>query len=108
MRTYDMNHVYKEIYNSGEYAHWGDYLYYEDNGEYTGSTLLVVPNDAAVVPENIMSQYTFIRRLDNVSIYKCEYNAIDAAAGITGERSVDYPFTSGMNVANGVFEKEVM
>ena len=105
MRTYDMNHVYKEIYNSGEYAHWGDYLYYEDNGEYTGSTLLVVPNDAAVVPENIMSQYTFIRRLDNVSIYKCEYNAIDAAAGITGERSVDYPFTSCMNVANGVFEK---
>lgn len=53
-------------------------MYYENNDEYTGSTLLVVSNDTTVVPENIMNQYTFIQRLDYVSIYKCEYNAIEA------------------------------
>lgn len=74
MRVYDLNHVYKEIATNGGYFHWGDYLYYENSADYTGATLLMVPKGSNIVPENIMSQYTHIKDLNWVSIYKCSYN----------------------------------
>lgn len=104
MRVYDTKHVYKEIESSGGYHHWGDYKYYEDNGDYTGSTILIIPKGSGVVPDNILSQYTLIHELDWVSIYKCEYNPIDMVAGFMGDVSVDYPSTPGMNVQYGIFE----
>lgn len=104
MRVYDLNHVYKEIASSGGYYHWGDYKYYEDNGDYTGSTILIIPKDSEIVPDNILNQYSLIQELDWVLIYKCDYNPIDMVSGFTGKVSVDYPSTPGMNVQYGNFD----
>lgn len=103
MRVLDLEHVYKVIGDQGGYYHWGDYKYLEDNEDYTGSTLLVVQNGSGVVPEHIMSQYTLVRKLNDVAIYRCSYNPIDMTVGMTGEESFDYPSTGGMIVQNGNF-----
>ena len=104
MRVYDLDHIYKEIVTSGGYDHWGDYLYYDDNGDYTGSTLLIIPKGTDVVPENILNQYKFIEDLNWVSVYRCDYNPIDMTVGITGDTSIDYPSTNGMGVQHGYFD----
>ena len=104
LRVYDMNHVYKVIKTSGGYYHWGDYRYYEDNSDYSGGTLLIVQKGADYVPENVINQYTLISELNMVDVYKCDYNPIDMASGLTGIISVDYPGSIGMHVAEGEFE----
>ncbi|MGN0515324.1 MAG: hypothetical protein ACI4GD_13695 [Lachnospiraceae bacterium] len=104
MRAYDLNHVYKAIENSGVYHHWGDYTYFEDNADYNGSSLLIIPKGTEIVPENILSQYKWLCDLERVSIFRCDFNAIDRVNGITGEVSIDFPTTPGIVVQNGVFE----
>ena len=76
MRVYDLDHVYKEINTNGEFYHWGDYLYYEKQEDYSGRTILITPKDTNIVPENVMNQYVHIQDLDMVSIYRCEGNPI--------------------------------
>lgn len=103
MRAYDLNHVYKEISNKGLYHHWGDYLYFEDNSDYDGSTLLVIPKDSDIVPDNIINQYTWMQDFEQISIYRCDYNPIDAVSGITGEVNVNYPSSPKMQVQYGEY-----
>lgn len=102
MRVYDMDHIYKEIVDEGFYYHWGDYKYYEDNSDYNGRTILVISNDEKDIPENVLNEYTLIKKLNYVSMYKSEINAIDRISGITGEISIDFPSTPGMRTKNGI------
>ncbi len=104
LRVYDMNHTYKNIDTGGVFHHWGDYLYKEDNSDYTGSTLLVISKNQTIVPENIMGMYGKIAELDRVDIYRCESNPIDLVTGITGDRSIDMPNTPGISLGNGTFD----
>lgn len=103
MRVYDLNHVYKQIENGGIYHHWGDYTYYENNEDYVGSTLLVVPKQSKFIPEHIINQYVVLEELERMVVYRCDYNPIDLTAGITNDVSYDYPSTRGMIVQNGNF-----
>lgn len=104
LRAYDLDHIYKCITNSGQYLHWGDYKYYEDNPEYSGSTLLIVSNGNDIVPESYKDSYKLIKTLQNVSILICNNNPIDRASGITNDTSVDFPSSSGMCTQFGVFD----
>ncbi len=106
LRVYDMDHVYKVIKTSGGYYHWGDYRYYEDNSDYSNETILIVQKGADYVPENILGNYTLIGELNFVDIYKCDHNPIDMASGLTGNISIDYPGTIGMNVSGGEFKED--
>ncbi len=103
LRAYDLNHVYKAIGDDNKFKHWGDYLYYENNEEYQGKTILILSHNSDI-PENILTQYKKIKELDYASIYVCDYNPIDFKAGITGQNSIDYPCTPGILVQNGRFE----
>ena len=76
LRVLDMDHIYKVVYSGGGYHHEGDYLYYDDNAEYSGETMLIIPNGSDYVPDDIMSQYTLIKELNDVSVYKCAFNPI--------------------------------
>lgn len=106
MRAYDLKHIYKCIPTAGGgYHHWGDYVYYDQNEEYDGSTLLIVPNNAEVgVPEYIMDQYSKIEELTYVSVFYSDKNPMDFTSGITNDVSVDYPYTTGVIVQNGAYE----
>lgn len=103
MRAYDLDHVYKCIPTvGGGYRHWGDYLYYEQNEEYDGPTILIVSYDEEVnVPEYIMSHYSKIGGLTWGSIFRSDSNPMDFSAGITNDVSMDYTYTPGVTVQNG-------
>ena len=77
MRPLDLNRVYKEIPDEGGwYIHWGDYLYYDGNGEYTGPTLLVAEKDGNLVWPEILSHYALIEEMETVSVYVSDHNPI--------------------------------
>ena len=76
LRFYDLNHVYKSVQNDGSFCHWGDYLYYEENTDYTGPTLLIVSGSDNHVPDTVMQHYDLIRQFDSVSIYRSDINPI--------------------------------
>ena len=81
LRAYDLSRVYKCIDSAGGYNHWGDYLYYEQNEEYDGNTLLIVSKSEQCVPEQILNQYVLVGEFDAVYLYLCTYNPIDLYAG---------------------------
>ncbi len=78
MRVYDLSRVYKSITNEGEYHHWGDYLYYENNADYTGATVLMIARNAdQIVPDQVLSRYRFIGSTEMADIYYCPDNPVD-------------------------------
>ena len=74
LRTYDLDHIYKSVSDDGTYYHWGDYLYYEDNQDYSGPTLLIVSREGSMVPDTVLDQYTLIQDFETVSIYRADTN----------------------------------
>lgn len=75
LRTYDTHRVYKVLEDNAAYLHWGDYLTYDNNSDYTGRTLLVVDKIAGEkFPQEILSQYRLVESLNWVDVYVCDYN----------------------------------
>lgn len=108
MRVIDLTRIYKVMDDINTPHHWGDYTYYEDPGEYNGSTLLVCTQDVYnSLPEYYQDQYHLARNIDNTSlvIYVCEKNPIDLSSGISGDHSVEYFYSKGIYTHNtGTFE----
>lgn len=74
MRVYDLSRVYKSISDDGGYMHWGDYLYYENAGEYTGPVIMITAASDSTIPESVLEQYTLIGNTDLLNIYYCQSN----------------------------------
>lgn len=108
MRVIDLTRIYKAMDDITKPHHWGDYTYYEDPGEYNGSTLLVCTQDAYnALPEYYKDQFHLDRNIDNTSlvIYICEKNPIDLSSGISGDHSIEYFYDNGIYTHNtGTFE----
>lgn len=105
MRVLDPDRVYKCISDTGEFHHWGDYLYYENNEDYTGPTILIANKTENTVPSFILNQYKLLSTFQHVNLYISNCNPIDMQSGLTGTpTSIDYPYTPGMIVQNGKFE----
>ncbi len=104
LRPLDTDHIFKAIEDYGVYHHDGDYKYLEDCGDYDGPTLMVIKTGSEVIPEKYLSQYTFLQEVEDMSIYRCDYNPLDLTAGITGQVSVEYPSTPGVTMAHGQFD----
>lgn len=106
LRVYDLEHIYKCIPTAGGgYHHFGDYVYYDQNEEYDGPTMLIVPNNMEVnIPEYIMDHYSKIGELTWVNIFRSDDNPMDFSAGITNDVSIDYPYTTGVITQNGAWE----
>ena len=62
LRVWDPDRVYKSLPDAGGYYrhHFGDYLTYDTNEEYTGPTLLVCPAGQNLVPESVLAEYTLL------------------------------------------------
>lgn len=74
LRAFDLDRVYKAVNNNGTYQHWGDYLYYDNNQEYTDGTVLIISKENEALPETVLEHYAKIQELDTVDIYYCDYN----------------------------------
>ena len=90
LRMYDLDHVYKLVYENGTFFHVGDSLYYEENSDYSGPTLLIVSKENDEVPEEIMEHYTLVQEFDLVDMYRADVNPIVQkqlkAVAINGDR----------------------
>ncbi len=62
--------------DDGSFHHWGDYLYYENAGDYEGRTLLIIPKDTTN-RDLVETKYSLVQDLNDVSIYYSEHNPID-------------------------------
>ncbi len=81
MRVYDLSRIYKSIADTGGYLHWGDYLYYENTGDYTGPTVMIVDLAGTTISEEVLNHYSLIGTTDIVNIYYCQDNPIDFGIG---------------------------
>ncbi|MCQ2532895.1 MAG: hypothetical protein MJ093_09380 [Saccharofermentans sp.] len=77
LRIYDLDHYYKLVLDKGGYYHFGDYKYYDNNADYSGPTYLVIQSGYDKVPNNILSQYTLVKTVDQYQIYRCDRNPIN-------------------------------
>ena len=78
MRAYDLDNIYKCVKVDGTYNHWGDYVYFDNNTDYDGSTLFIVPKENCSIPDSVLNGYEFLEDLDNVCIYKSDNNSFNA------------------------------
>lgn len=99
MRVLDTDRVYKGLESITTPHHWGDYLYYEDAGEYRGAAALVCSQDSFLaIPQYYQNQFILGKVVDgtNIGIYYSDCNPIDLVAGISGEESLDFFYTNGV------------
>ncbi len=77
LRVYDMDRIYKDMYENGVFRHWGSYLYLENHEDYSGPTLLLVANSQAEdLPDDVLDNYDFVQTLDNITVYSSDHNPL--------------------------------
>ena len=108
MRVVDKNRIYKFIldgcYNAT--VHWGDYTYYDDVAQVQGrNALLTTKEHFDTLPEYIKKQYTFYSQIDRFAIYYADVNKFDLVSGVSGENSVDFPTSIGIDFFSGELDE---
>lgn len=103
IRVMDDTKIYKHCSERGEVHHFGDYTYYDENGTYQGSTLMITTDEIyPSIPEYIRNTYRYYDHVDRFQIYLSDGNVIDNGCGLTkAEYNIDYPYTSGIILSNG-------
>lgn len=102
IRCIDNEVIYKLAFDPNMIVphHWGDYTYYDENGEYDGPTaLLTTAEDFNELPEYLKNAYKPYTQIEgtNILVYKSENNLIDFTSGITDcSKNIDFPYTRGI------------
>jgi hypothetical protein len=108
LRVVDTTRVYKNTIDTKTVQHWGDYTYYDENSEYSGSTALLVTDvDYDSLPLYIKNRYKKVSSVGAypIGIYRCDNNIIDLVSGIQKNINNDFMYTNGIAVANGDFDQ---
>ncbi len=103
LRPIDTTKIYKSFNETGSVHHYGDYTYYDENGEYKGRTIMVTTEESyPKIPGYIIDKYTYYDKVGKYKIYTSDVNIIDNMAGITRfPVSIDYPYTPEIKTQNG-------
>ncbi len=107
LRPIDTTKVYKSFNETGSVHHYGDYTYYDENGEYSGGTIMITTEESyPKIPGYIIDKYTYYDEVGKYKIYTSDENIIDNMAGITRfPVSVDYPYTPEVETQNGTLQE---
>lgn len=110
IRVIDTGHVYRYMNDINTLHGWGDYTYFSDAGENTGSSILVCnKNTYETLPAYYISQYKLYASVSetDIGIYLADRNAIDPSVGINGDYNLDYFYTQGMcTYEHGNFDED--
>lgn len=103
LRPIDTTKIYKSFNETGSVHHYGDYTYYDENGEYSGRTIMITTDESyPKIPGYIIDKYTYYDEVGKYKIYTSDVNIIDNMAGITRfPVSIDYPYTPEVKTQNG-------
>lgn len=77
IRVIDSSRVYKCISYGNVLENFGDYKYYDDSTEYTGSTVLVTVAGQEPLEKSIMDKYELLENVGDYNVYYCSENPID-------------------------------
>lgn len=109
LRVLDTNHVYKSITDDLAVAHWGDYKYYDENGSWQGSTVIISRSEKfELLPSYIRNLYTQYEALEDYNFYKSDVNRFDYNTDIINDikTHTDYMTSSGYSILNGELNGE--
>ena len=108
LRPIDTTKIYKSFNETGSVHHYGDYTYYDENGEYKGGTIMVTTEESyPKIPGYIIDKYTYYDEVGKYKIYTSDVNIIDNMAGITRfPVSIDYPYTPEIKTQNGALSED--
>ena len=107
LRALDTDRVYKTFAGSGDTSldRSGDYLYYEDAGEYRGKTLLLSNADAyGELPVYVQARFAF-----SESVHGTEYNIYVSESPVIDRKkelpeagvAINFPYTPGVALQHG-------
>lgn len=107
LRVIDLERKYKYLATASTAHRWGDYIYYEENSEWEGATVLLsTQEEFAALPVYLQNIYIWKEKIGNFDIYTSEINKFDLVSGIFSEdRNIDFPYSSGVWNANGEFDE---
>jgi len=77
IRVVDFDRVYKSISNGNELQTFGDYSIYDDSTTYSGPTVIVTNGTNEVIPAEIRSDYSFMKKIGDYALYYCAQNPVD-------------------------------
>ena len=107
LRVIDLERKYKYLATASTAHRWGDYIYYEENSEWEGPTVLLsTQEEFTQLPNYLQNVYTWKEKIGNFDIYISEINKLDLVNGIFLEdRNIDFPYSYGVWNANGEFDE---
>ncbi len=103
IRVLDREKTYIYSKTTEEFTYSGDYTYYLETSEYEGAVPLIMSQvDYDEMPAYFKSLFQKTHEFTAfLSLYECDYNALDYTAGITDlEYNKDYPYTSGITLSD--------
>lgn len=111
MRVYDSSKIYKYSEDGFNPHHWGDYTYYDDASEYTGSTLVLTTSSFfETLPEYFTKNYTLVHEFPDadIKLYYADSNPFDFVTGMQDrDYALDFVYSPGMQVTeNGNFDAD--
>lgn len=103
-RVMDLNIVYRALTDNTYQRsnRWGDYLYYDENSQWTGKTVLITTlDDLATLPEFISNKYTFVNNYGDYLIYLSEINPFDLTAFDNNcTENINFMYSEGVDIGS--------
>lgn len=101
-RIMDLNLVYRTLTDDTYQRsnRWGDYLYYDENSQWTGRTVLITTlDDLTTLPEFIADKYTFVNNYSDYLIYVSEINPFDLTAFDNNcTENINFMYSEGVDI----------
>lgn len=101
-RIMDLNLVYRTLTDDTYQRsnRWGDYLYYDENSQWTGRTVLITTlDDFTTLPEFIADKYTFVNNYSDYLIYVSEINPFDLTAFDNNcTENINFMYSEGVDI----------
>lgn len=101
-RIMDLNLVYRTLTDDTYQRsnRWGDYLYYDENSQWTGRTVLITTlDDLTTLPEFIVNKYTFVNNYGDYLIYVSEINPFDLTAFDNNcTKNINFMYSEGVDI----------
>ena len=101
-RIMDLNLVYGTLTDDTYQRsnRWGDYLYYDENSQWTGRTVLITTlDDLTTLPEFIVNKYTFVNNYGDYLIYVSEINPFDLTAFDNNcTKNINFMYSEGVDI----------
>ena len=99
MRIWDTDRIYKDIWETGELYHWGDYTYSDEASDDQGVYVIFCNKECIdTIPPYVSSRVERIGEWDNYNIYIGEETVYDFKTSCDGKIGYDFPYSPSVTI----------